>query len=190
MEARGHTPLSNMHHMRWDEDVCTEPALSTELLPDIGWATEVAGEISAEAAKETRLSEGTAVIRGTCDAHAEKISVGMIKEGVVALQYGTTMSLGVLTYRLRAHPGLYAPPAAIPNKYSLAGTMSTSDALTTWFRDNFGQAGQEGEARVGTTAYELLEGLAASVPPGSQGWLSYPISLDKGLPCLTRWHVR
>ena len=52
--------------------------------------------------------------------------------------------------------------------------MSTTGALTRWFRDHFGQAEMAAEASGGQNAYQALADLAASVPAGSQGLVCLP----------------
>ena len=174
-EAMGYAPLFDAQQMAWDQDICRRLGLPVALLPSVSWATDVAGGVSAEAARETGLAEGTPVILGTGDAMAETLSVGAVLEGDAALLYGSTMVLAVLgSERLAGQCAELARPGPIPGTRMAVTAMSTSGALTTWFRDNFAEAEQEAEARLGTNAYQLLDDQAAQVPPGSEGLIVLP----------------
>ena len=174
MHAPFYDPMFDIRRMDWDLGVCEELGLSPELLPALRWATDVAGGVTRDSAAETGLAEGTPVITGTCDGTAEGLSVGAVREGEASLLYGTTMGLAVMSDSVRTHPALVVLPGAIPNTYRTAFAMSASGALTTWFRDNFGQVEQEVEAQLGINAYALLSAQGSDVPPGSEGLIVLP----------------
>ena len=52
--------------------------------------------------------------------------------------------------------------------------MSTTGALTRWFRDQFGQREMTAEADGGGSAYAALAEMAGRIPPGSQGLVCLP----------------
>ena len=62
-----------------------------ERLPELRWANEIAGAVTAEAAAQTGLAEGTPVTVGTSDAAAEAVSVGVTAPGQMMLMYGSTI---------------------------------------------------------------------------------------------------
>jgi len=66
------------------------PDAPLDLLPEIAWTTDIVGEITREAAKETGLKEGTKVITGTSDAASEAISCGVVENGDLMIMYGTS----------------------------------------------------------------------------------------------------
>jgi len=174
-EAAGYGLLFNAQRMDWDQDVCGALGLPVALLPALGWATDVAGGVSAQAARETGLMEGTPIIIGTGDAAAETLGVGAVSDGEASLLYGTTMVLAVMaSERTVKQRRVLTRPGPIPGKLTTIAAMSTSGALTTWFRDNFGQAERVAEAELGISAYQLLGEQAAKVPPGSEGLIVLP----------------
>ena len=174
-DAAGFSPLFDPEKLQWDRAVCKELGLSPDILAaGIACATDVAGEVTAEAAAETGLAEGTLVITGTCDAVAEYLSVGAVEEGEASLLYGTTMCMGINVSEEQKRAGVWAGPGAIRGTYSTGLGMSASGALTRWFRDNFGQVEQEVEEKLGISAYQLFSAQAADVPAGSEGLIVLP----------------
>lgn len=174
--AGGYAPFLDDKNMRWDEELIREMGLSLDLFPRIGGTTDIAGEVTPEAARETGLAAGTPVIIGTCDASAEQMSVGVVEPGETYLLYGTTMCAGVVVSQaqLEAHPGMPVAPGVIPGTYGMGLGMSASGALTTWFRNNFGQMESEAEAKLGISAYQLLSDGADQIPAGSEGLVVLP----------------
>lgn len=171
--APSFSPLFDLERLQWDEAMCTH-VCPVEMLPEAHWATDVAGRITREAARETGLAEGTPVIAGTIDATAEAISVGAVNPGEAMLMYGTTMFMISVLDSFRAHPALWALAYTMPGRAVVAAGQATSAALTKWFRDNFGHVEKETERLLSIDAYQLLMAEAESVPAGSGGLIALP----------------
>ena len=182
LEASNFSPLFNVQQLDWDEDTCAELGIARELLPEIRATTDIAGEVTSEAAEETGLAPGTPVITGTCDAFAEAVSVGVVSEGEASLLYGTTMVFVLIASELRMRPGMMVFPGVMQGTVAVAAGMSASAALTTWFRDNFGQIEKDVEERLGINAYQLLSQEAATVPAGAEGLVVLPYFAGERAP--------
>src|SRR5438105_2391226 len=87
-----YNPLFAIDDQRWDETF-SEQIVDLERLPRPVWATEIAGEVTPEAAEETGLAPRTPVIAGTVDAVAEAISVGAVQPGDLMCMYGSSTFL-------------------------------------------------------------------------------------------------
>jgi len=148
--------------------------VETRRLPEIGWCTDIAGAVTAEAARATGLAAGTPVIVGTADAAAEAVSVGVVAPGQMMLMYGTT----IFMYAVQAEPKmdrrLWAAPYVFPGTSSMAAGMSTGGALTRWFRDQFAADLTAAESASGAGAYAQLAQAAEQVPPGADGLVALP----------------
>ncbi|GAG54923.1 unnamed protein product, partial [marine sediment metagenome] len=81
-------PLFDCRKKEWTDVLWPDAPL--DLLPEITWTTDIVGEITGEAAKETGLKEGTKVIAGTSDAASEAISSGVVENGDLMIMYGTS----------------------------------------------------------------------------------------------------
>ncbi|MEP9382057.1 FGGY-family carbohydrate kinase [Nocardioides sp. KR10-350] len=152
----------------WADDIC--PDLE---LPPLRWSGEVAGTVSAGAARETGLPEGIPVITGTIDAWAEAVSVGAHGVGDLMLMYGTTMFLVNTVAETVTSPSLWGTVGALPGTRCLAGGMATSGAITAWLRDLFGEVD-----------YPELVKAAACSPPGANGLLMLPYFAGERTPVM------
>lgn len=166
-------PLFDIRELRWT-DRFIEGIWDMERLPRLAWATEVVGQVTPQAAAETGLPVGTPVTAGTIDAVAEAISVGVVQPGDLMLMYGTTFFFIQVHDKLATDPRLWITAYAFPGRYALAGGMSTTGALTRWFRDQLAPDLVQAEQRGGPPAYSALSDLAATAPPGSRGLLVLP----------------
>jgi xylulokinase len=88
--ASYYNPLFDLRGLAWDPRFA-DPIVEPEKLPPLRWPTEIVGTVSASAAAETGLRQGTPVTTGTIDAAAEAISVGVVHPGDMMVMYGTTM---------------------------------------------------------------------------------------------------
>ncbi len=160
-------PLIDLARLEWD-DRYADGIVESDRLPELAWADEKVGEVSASAAAETGIPAGTPVACGTVDALAEAVSVGVVHPGDLMLMYGSTAFLVLVTDGMRTHPDLWATAGATDGQYALAAGMSTTGSATTWFRDQLGGGADD------TTAFERLFAEADASPPGSRGLLFLP----------------
>lgn len=168
--ASSYNPLFDIHSGRWSEQFAEE-IVDVAHLPPVRWASELAGEVTPEAAQETGLAPGTPVTVGTVDAVAEAVSVGAIHPGDLMCMYGTTAFFILASDRIASHPAMWSVYHALPGVYGMAAGMATTGALTRWFRDNFARELLAGD---GSDAYGALAEEAAAVPPGSLGLVVLP----------------
>jgi xylulokinase len=179
--AAAYGPLYNLHSRRWDRRaldlVCDEA-----LLPELGWTATVAGPVSREAARQTGLAEGTPVTVGTADAAAEAMAAGILAPGDTMLMYGTTLFLIQVCSRLPSSRSQWPTVYLEADTFALAAGMSTTGALTKWFRDSFARRELEREQGGGVNAYQALAEAASRVPRGSDGLLVLPFFSGERTP--------
>jgi xylulokinase len=166
-------PLFDLRNLEWS-DRFAEPIWETAKLPRLAWATEVVGQVSAAAAAETGLRVGTPVTTGTIDAVAEALSVGVTEPGDLMLMYGTTFFFILAVDKPVADARMWSTAYAFRGSYAVAGGMSTTGALTRWFRDQLAPDLVAAEATGGPSAYAVLSEEAGAVPPGARGLLVLP----------------
>ena len=70
--AANFSPLYDVEPTGLDGGPCAD-ILPLDRLPRLMWSTEIAGHVTAAAAAETGLAEGTPVTCGTIDAAAEAV---------------------------------------------------------------------------------------------------------------------
>jgi xylulokinase len=168
-------PLFDIKRLAWS-DRFAKPIWDTPAanLPRLAWPTEVVGRITPQAAQETGLPAGTPVTCGTIDAISEGLSVGVAAPGDLMLMYGTTFFFILALEKMVSDPRMWLTAFALPGTYCVAGGMSTTGALTRWFRDQFAADLLAAEKQGGPSAYSLLSDAAATVPAGARGLLVLP----------------
>jgi xylulokinase len=150
----------------WSRDIA--PGLP---LPRLCWPGEVAGTITAGAARATGLPAGIPVIAGTIDAWAEATSVGVREPGDVMVMYGTTMFLVEVLDRRRVCPTFWGTVGVEPGSYTMAAGMATAGSITDWLR-----------TLTGERSYARLVEAARSVPAGAEGLVLLPYFAGERTP--------
>jgi xylulokinase len=166
-------PLYDFYKGCWSAEFC-DGIVEPERLPELGWASETAGKVTAEAAHITGLAEGTPVTFGTADASAEAVSVGVVKPGQMMLMYGSTIFMYLVTSQPKVDERLWAARYLFPGTSAFAAGMATSGSLTRWFRDKLSVDLVAAEKAGGENAYAALIHEAARIPAGSEGLVVLP----------------
>ena len=166
-------PLLNIASLNWDAKYAGE-IVDINLLPDLGWSDEIAGEVTATGAAETGIPKGTPVTFGAVDGLAEGISVGIINPGDLMIMYGSTTGFYLPIDKPAMSQELWIVAGATKGQYAYAGGLATSGTATTWFRDQFSRDLIDQEETTGINAYAALGKEAAASQPGARGLLMLP----------------
>ncbi len=165
--AANFSPLYDIGTQDWT-DALTDKIVDRAMLPEILWSSEIAGAVTADAAKVTGLAEGTPVLTGTIDAAAEAVSVGVASPGEMMIMYGSTIFIIMPTASRVSDPRLWYAPWLFKGQHASMAGLATSGTLTHWFRDRFAKELPK------ATAFESLAAEAAASPPGSNGLVMLP----------------
>ncbi len=160
--AASFSPLYDVNALDWTSDLAG--FLPLDRLPRLMWSTEIAGRVTAAAAAETGLAEGTPVTCGTIDAAAEAVSVGVQAPGEMMLMYGSTIFIIQVTESPVRDARLWYAPWLFPGRHASMAGLATSGTLTHWFRDQLAR-----DADFATLAAE-----AEASPKGARGLLCLP----------------
>lgn len=162
-------PLYDPASGRWDAGAVD--IVDEDRLPELGWADEVAGGLTAAAADELGLPAGTPVAVGTTDAPAEAIGAGVVAPGRMMLMYGSSIfMIGVLD-EPAPDPRMWSAPFAFEGSHVLAGGTATAGTLTRWFIDlTSPDLDPEDHDRL----FRELTDAAADTPPGAEGLVLLP----------------
>ncbi|MEM6896390.1 MAG: FGGY family carbohydrate kinase [Pseudomonadota bacterium] len=165
--AANFAPIYDVGRRDWCFDLAGDIA-RPDMLPRLMWSSNIAGQITEEAAAATGLAAGTPVTSGTIDAAAEALSVGVQYPGDMMVMYGSTIFMITLTRdRVRDGRLWYAPWLFEGQHASMAG-LATSGTLTHWFRDQFARELPR------DTAFAALAAEAEEIAPGAEGLLFLP----------------
>ena len=144
--------------------------------------TDVVGGVTAEAARETGLLEGTPVIAGADDSGAEAISTGILEAGDMMVQIGSSIYLIGLCDRIVKDTRIWSGGFIIPNTFSVQGGTNNAGTLTRWYRDNIFFDLVDAEGKGGPNAYTSMLGGIDAIPPGSEGLITLPYFAGERTP--------
>lgn len=168
-EAVG-TLLFNPSEDQWSSELCDLAQWNIATLPPLVSPTTVVGMVTADAARQTGLAEGTPVVCGTSDTSIETFGAGSVSPGDGTIKLATAGTVSVVSREPRVHPTLINYPLAVPGLwYTITGTNSCASAHR-WFRDTFLMTPSTG----GSDAFAEMDRLAGTVAPGAEGLLFHP----------------
>ena len=151
-------------------------------LAEAGTVTDVIGTVTADAAAQTGLKEGTPVITGTGDSCAEAISSGVVRNGFAMLQFGSTLFLNLCTDRLIRDDRVKGTIFTIPGTFTVSAGTNTAGTLTKWYRDVLHHELLEAENTGGENAFSVMAREAAQIGPGSDGLFTLPFFAGERSP--------
>lgn len=145
-------------------------------------STDVVGRVTAKAAAETGLAEGTPVITGTGDSTAEAISVGLVEPGTAFFQYGSSMFYYYCVDRYvdnfvsaQGNGALKGGKVfTVPGTFCMGDGTNAAGTLTRWVRDLLYASEVDAEKHGGENAYTVMAREAEEVPPGCDGLIMLP----------------
>jgi len=178
------TSLFDVGRRGWSEEMLRALDLPRDWLPDVTESPVVSAYVSADAARQTGLLEGTPVVGGGGDQAAQAVGTGIIAEGLVSATLGTS---GVVfaasdTYRVEPEGVLHAFCHAVPGMWHLMGVMLSAAGSFRWYRDALGDLERLKADETDRDAYDLLTEAAAEVPPGCEGLLFLPYLTGERTP--------
>ena len=165
--AANFSPLYVVDEQDWSSELAPD-IIGLDRLPRLLWTTDIAGHVTARAARATGLAAGTPVIAGTIDAASEALSVGVVGKGDMMVMYGSTIFTIMLSKGRIEDPRLWYAPWLFEGEHASMAGLSTSGTLTHWFRDN---AARELDP---AQAFAKLAREAEASPPGAKGLVVLP----------------
>jgi xylulokinase len=164
-----------------DENACSLFCRPDQLAKCRG-TTEIVGEVTAKAAGETGLAEGTPVITGTDDSGAEAISTGIFQPGDMMLQIGSSCYLIYCSDRLVLDDRIWHDEFIIPGTYSVSAGTNTAGTMTRWYRDTLYFDALAQQEQGGRNAYETMLDHMNQIPAGSDGLITLPYFAGERTP--------
>lgn len=154
------TQLVNVRTMDWEKKVFQLLDLDLGKWPRICGCDEVVGKVRPEAAAAWGLPGDTLVTAGCIDGAAVPLGLGLRHPGEAFEMSGQSSGIGVLRRQPQFHPNLSSLKHALPDRWILKGSMSSSGGSLKWFRDQVDGRGGD---------YREYDTLAAQSIPGARG---------------------
>ncbi len=160
------TILFDLAARRWSERVLSKLEIPAEWLPPTFEGPELTGRVTAEAAAETGLAEGTPVMAGGGDQAAGAVGAGAVRPGVVSLTLGTSGVIFATTETPLVEPEgrLHAFCHAVPGRWHFMGVTLSAAGSLQWYHDTL--APKE--------SFDAIVSEAEQAPAGSEGLLFMP----------------
>ncbi len=160
------TLLFDLPSRGWSREVLEKLEIPADWLPPTFEGPAVTGQVTAAAAAETGLREGTPVVAGGGDQAAGAVGAGAVRPGVVALTLGTSGVIFVTTDGPLVEPEgrLHAFCHAVPGKWHFMGVTLSAAGSLQWYHDTL----------AGGETFDGLVAEAEQAPAGSEGLLFLP----------------
>ncbi|MDR1617967.1 MAG: FGGY-family carbohydrate kinase [Treponema sp.] len=181
------TNLFDLVKKVWDRNILDALDISPDLLPDPHPSTDSAGSITAAAARETGLLEGTPVIIGGGDGSCACVGAGVVAEGSAYNVLGSSswISLASAAPVYDAGKRTFTWVHLDPALYTPCGTMQAAGYSYNWYKNTLCGGEIAEAAKGGENPYRLIDDGAAKSPPGAGGLLYLPYLLGERSP---RWN--
>ncbi len=173
-------------HRGWSGRLCDMFGIRKDLLPEVIMTTDKVGGLTARAASELGLKEGTPVFGGGGDATLIGVGSGCVKTGDTHLYWGTSgwVSTIVDHQLVDAVNMIAAIVGAQPGKYNYFAEMETAGKCLEWVRDHLAldeiniylekrDVCDDRETVYGSL-YDYLGHVISEVSPGAEGVIFTP----------------
>jgi xylulokinase len=180
------TNLFDLVKKDWDDRILGELGIPRSLLPDPRPSSDRAGTVTAAAAQETGLLEGTPVIIGGGDGSCACVGAGVVSEGSAYNVLGSSSWISLATKAPVYDPEMrtFTWVHLDPSLYTPCGTMQAAGYSYNWYRDTLCQDEITQGKNTGKNPYKLIDTGANDSPPGAKGLLYLPYLLGERSP---RW---
>ena len=158
----------------WDMDMCRELGIDPGILPDIHASHDVIGKVTAKAASECGLLEGTPVVAGALDAACGTLGAGVCHPGETQEQGGQAGGMSICLDTYQANPRLILSYHAVPGQWILQGGTVGGGGVMRWMEKEFADYERIKGQETGKSSLVLFNEIAEKVAPGSDGVVFLP----------------
>lgn len=173
IEAQG-TLFYDMPNQKWSDGLAELAGLDPAALPELVKPTDVLGKVTAKAAADTGIPEGTPVVCGTSDSAVEDYGAGAIEPGDCIVKLATAGNVNVMTAEAHPYKTTLTYSHVIPGMWYTVSATNAAALCQRWFRDLFCEPEKQEAQRLGTKAFELMDRLAEKSPAGAGGMFFHP----------------
>ncbi|MGV1794855.1 FGGY-family carbohydrate kinase [Rhizobium sp. A37_96] len=165
-----------------------------QLLPPLIESSDIAGYLTEEAARQTGLAAGTAVVGGLFDVVASAIGSGVTRTGAASIIAGTWSINQVIIDKPQLAGPVFMSSTFDRERYMAIESSATSAANLEWLvREFFGDVSTGGRS-----PFDLCGELAAGIEPAADDPLYHPFlygaqqngNARAGFYGVAGWHTR
>lgn len=128
------TGLMDIRKLQWSDELLDICGLARDKFPEIIPSVAVAGRVTADAAAQCGLLEGTPVVTGGGDGPCAAVGSGITKEGVANLSLGTSSWISFASRDPIVNDGMISFSLAhiVPGYYMPCGPMQCGGGSMSW----------------------------------------------------------
>ncbi len=180
------TLLYDIHKKKWSPEVCKILKVDMKHLADIVKCTDEVGGLTAQAAEELGLKEGTMVFGGGMDASLIGVGAGSVKLNDTHVYMGTSGWVSTVVDKsiVDASAMIAAIVGARPGRYNYFAELETAGKCLEWVKNHLAldeigiylkkiNVAEDMETKY-TNLYQYLSTVIQSVPAGSNGVIFTP----------------
>ena len=178
------TVLFDVHRREWSSEMLNALDLDMDLMPAIVQSAGVVGRVTASAAADTGLREGTLVMGGGADNACAAAGSGILEPGQVLCSVGTSGTVVAPAGLDVQNPGhnVHLFSHVSPRANYLMGVVLSAGGALRWFRDTCCPDLVAAAARQGTDPYVAITAEAETAPAGAEGLLFLPYLTGERTP--------
>jgi len=195
------TSLMNVGTTKYDPEVLETFGIPQmqNLLPPLKRTEDICGHVTAEAATQTGLKEGTPVAGGMFDIDACGLATGIVDESQLCMIAGTWGNNQYISKTPVVSKDVFMTSCySIPGYYLMLEGSATSASNLEWFVNEFFEAEKKLSEQQGKSVYELCNELVEAVKPEDTYLIFLPFLYGSNagpdakscLFGLTGWHNR
>ena len=162
------TSLMNVGTADYDDEVLEAFGIGEmrDLLPPLVRSADICGEVTADAAAETGLAQGTPVAGGMFDIDACGLSTGLTDEGPLCMIAGTWGNNQYVSKTPVVDEDVFMTTRyAIDDYYLMLEGSATSASNLEWFVTEFFGAERAAAEKSGGNVFDLVNDLVAATTP-------------------------
>jgi len=178
------TDNRDLRHMRYDAGLIRTLGIDAAKLPELVRSTDILGPVLPEVAQALELDPKTVVVAGAVDNSAVAVGAA-VGDFETHLYLGTSSWLGahVPFMKTDVRHKIAAVPCAVDGRYLAMALQSTAGANLSFLRDRILYHPDElSSDEEHPAVYEVLNRIAARVPPGARGLIYTPWLLGERTP--------
>lgn len=126
----------NLGDHQLDDELIKIAHVDLATVPPKSTSHAILGTITAEAAAQTGLEEGTPVIGGAADLIASALGAGLVNPGDVLLKFGGSADILIATDQAHPDPRMFLDYHLVPGLFIPNGCMASGGTALNWFVDN------------------------------------------------------
>lgn len=180
------TNLLDVPNRCWSQEILEKLEISPELMPPIYESPDVTGTVTAQAAQEAGLAQGTIVVGGAADNMAAAVGTGVVSPNSAFTTIGTSGVIFAHSRQVTIDPQgrVHTFCAAVPGEWTVMSCTLAAGMSLKWFRDNFCEVEKAEAEKQGIDPYVLMDRAAEKIPVGSDRLLYLPYLMGERSPIL------